>query len=349
MASVTTHWTFNELPAVEAQKVVLENAFNDTDFSVLQGYDNIIAKEQIPFLGLFGISGKASQGCSPTRESEDLTGSEKFWDPEKIGIYKVLCSADYDKEITAFMKQKGISGDMSGTVLADWFTERMGTLVKESTLRHIWFGDKTAANYNDSPAGVITNSVSPDYFNVIDGIWEQIFTLVAGDSTKRYTITKNSGNSYANQALAAAESKTIFEGMWAKADLRLRTAPNKRLIVTQSIADNYRAYLSSVGVNESFMRVENGTSVLRWNGIEIVEYPFFDRMINSYLNNGTVWYLPHRAILTTTDNLAFGTDSLSEFNSFETFYNAYTRENVMDADLKLDAKLIQDSLIEVAY
>lgn len=350
MASAVTAWTFNELPAIEAGKFILSESFNDADFSPLVGHDEIIAKEQIPFLGQFGIAAKAAQGCGKTRTSEDLPSSEKFWDPEKIGIYKTFCGATYEKEITAYLKNKGLrSTDLTGSVLWDWFSERMGTLVKEEVLRTIWFGDKTAANYNDSPAGVITNGVDNAYFTVIDGLWKQLFAIAAGNAARRYTITKNSGNSYANQALAAGDSVTIFEGLWAKADMRLRNAPNKVLVVTQSIADNYRTFLTSKGVTESFSKIENGTPVLRWNGITITEQPFHDRMIDSYQNNGTVWNIPHRAVLTTLGNLVYGTDSLTDFGSFKAFYDMYHDENIMDAEIKLDAKVLENHMIEVAY
>ena len=78
------------------------------------------------------------------------------------------------------------------------------------------------------------------FFNAINGLFKKIKTEVGTGAIKRYTISKNAGATFATQELAADESLTIFEGMWAKADSRLKADSRKVLMVTNSLFENYR-------------------------------------------------------------------------------------------------------------
>ena len=57
-------------------------------------------------------------------------------------------------------------------------------------------------------------------------------------------------------------------------------------------------------------RVENGLRFVTINGIDVVAFNFQDRIIKSYLNDGTAAVIPHRAILTTRKNLVIGCETV---------------------------------------
>ena len=95
--------------------------------------------------------------------------------------------------------------------------------------------------------------------------------------------------------------------------------------------------------------ITDGVSVLKRNSIEIYAIDAFDAIIDSDFNNGTKWYLPHRAVLMTKSNMFVGVDAKSSLKSWNTFYVPQERNNYLMGGYKLDAKVYQDHLVQVAY
>jgi hypothetical protein len=135
----------------------------------------------------------------------------------------------------------------------------------------------------------------------------------------------------------------------AKADSRLKSATDKIIICTTTLLENYAAYLESQGADASFIRIENGYSTLRYRNVTIYGMDFWDRTIQADFDNGTTYDLPHRALLTTKMNLAVGSDRLADAESFKVYYSEDTELNNFKGKYRVDAKLLQDYLIQVAY
>ncbi|MFV2016889.1 MAG: hypothetical protein ACC656_15770, partial [Candidatus Heimdallarchaeota archaeon] len=69
----------------------------------------------------------------------------------------------------------------------------------------------------------------------------------------------------------------------------------------------------------------------------------------SDFDTGTVWYLPHRAVLTTKENIQIGVGTNGSLGEVTTNYDARTKETFSDACWKLDSKVILDYAVQAAY
>jgi hypothetical protein len=342
--------TFNGQEAKDIGEAVIESIFeNPAVADLMTVYDGIVTKKQIPFLGTLSKITKKDAGCGSGVSSNNIPMTEKFWEPENLKIWLQLCAEDLLNSFWVYAQRLGMDrSDVTGTTIASFVVDRMTAAAQEDLLRIIWFNDKDALNVDDG--GVITDGVSLTDYNIIDGLWKQIFQVVSSFPERRFTITENAGVSKSAQlALAATAGLKVFQGLMAKADSRLKSAPDKIIICTTTILENYAVYLETQGMDASFIRIENGYSTLRYRNVTIYGMDFWDRTIQADFDNGTTYDLPHRALMTTKMNLAVGSDKLADSESFKVYYSEDTELNNFKGKYRVDAKLLQEYLIQVAY
>lgn len=353
-ASIT--WNGKEVMAMN--EAIFEDVFINPDISDLHTLvPNIVAKQQIAYLGLLSMVGRSGSGCSPSLDTPTASLTEKFWNPSPVTFRLGECYTTYNASFFVWAMGKGLKkADLTNTDVFNFIQERAGTALSESQLRIAWFGDIDATNYNGSPVGIITNGVNTNLVDAIDGFFKQIYAIVAADASKKAaTITKNAGGTYALQAFDAADTtNSVVTGYFRRvstgADLRLRGKADKRFIVTQTVYDQYLAELEKFGAIESAFKLQtDGTSKLTYRGIPVIPFSFWDRMIDEIQNNGTKWYQPHRIVLTTKLNLQIGVENEAVLKELETHYDKVTKFNYIDAEWLMDAKVIQNYLVEVAY
>jgi hypothetical protein len=260
-----------------------------------------------------------------------------------------LCAEDLLNSFWVYAQKLGMDrSDVTGTTIASFVVERMTAAAQEDLLRIIWFNDKLADNV--SGGGVIKNGVSLTDYNIIDGLWKQIFAVVSATPARYVPIIENAGvTKIAQLSLLNTRAFTTFQRLMAGADSRLKSAPDKIIICTTTLLENYAAYLEGQGNDASFIRIENGYSTLRYRNVTIYGMDFWDRTIQADFDNGTTYDLPHRALLTTKMNLAVGSDRLADAESFKVYYSEDTELNNFKGKYRVDAKLLQDDLIQVAY
>jgi hypothetical protein len=342
--------TFNGQEAKDIGEAVIESIFeNPAVADLMTVYDGIVTKKQIPFLGTLSKITKIDAGCGSGVSANNIPMTEKFWEPENLKIWLQLCAEDLLNSFWVYAQKLGMDrSDVTGTTIASFVVERMTAAAQEDLLRIIWFNDKAADNV--SGGGVITNGVSLTDYNIIDGLWKQIFDVVTATPARKIAISENAGaNKAAQLNLAAGKALTTFQKMIAAADSRLKSAPDKILLCTTTLLENYATYLESQGADASFIRIENGYSTLRYRNITIYGIDFWDRTIQADFDNGTTYDLPNRALLTTKMNLAIGSDRLADSESFKVYYSEDTELNNFKGKYRVDAKLLQDYLIQAAY
>jgi hypothetical protein len=342
--------TFNGQEAKDIGEAVIESIFeNPAVADLMTVYDGIVTKKQIPFLGTLSKITKIDAGCGSGVSANNIPMTEKFWEPENLKIWLQLCAEDLLNSFWVYAQKLGMDrSDVTGTTIASFVVERMTAAAQEDLLRIIWFNDKAADNV--SGGGVITNGVSLTDYNIIDGLWKQIFDVVTATPARKIAISENAGaNKAAQLNLAAGKALTTFQKMIAAADSRLKSAPDKILLCTTTLLENYATYLESQGADASFIRIENGYSTLRYRNITIYGIDFWDRTIQADFDNGTTYDLPNRALLTTKMNLAVGSDRLADSESFKVYYSEDTELNNFKGKYRVDAKLLQDYLIQAAY
>lgn len=323
--------------------------------SIVQG---IKTKKQIAILGRFNsLLGLGNGECNPSGRTvtSPLTGKE--WNPATVSDRLSYCWTDIEETFFIWATKNGLEkSDLTATDFALYVEDLLSTELIETWMRIAYFNDVDAANYDDSPAGVITNGTNLAFFNKIDGIWKQIYAIVGADATRKTAglATKNAQATYALQAFNSTDTTNkvvmnLLFDMEVNADSRLTAKEGLVFQVTKSVFDQYRRELTFANISFTTERLENGMLQVNAGGIPVVAVEFWDRTIKSYYNNGTKYFLPHRAILTVPENIQVGTEEEANLSGFDMFYDKMTKTTNVDFQFNIDAKVIIDHEIQVAY
>jgi len=352
-----TDLTFNGEEIKAVSEAVFESAFSKPELTKFHSVVNgIVAKKQIAILGrLNGLVGKGTGSCDPSSATNAIVNTEKFWEPAMVSDRFESCWSDLKETFFLYGTKKGIEKyDLTGTDFLNFVEELVSDAIQEAIYRIAWFGDTTAENVVDG--GVITNGTDLAYFNKIDGFWKQIFAIVAGDSARKTTdlASRNGQASFALQAFTSTDTtnkvvSNALQNMRFGADYRLREQAGLVYVVTQSVADQYERDLFAYNVAFTTERLENGITLLKSGGIEVYSFNLWDRIIRSYYSDGTKYYLPHRAILVTPTNLQVGTEEVTAMSGMDVFNDKKSKKNFIDFAFNIDAKVVLDYEIQVAY
>ena len=351
--------TWNGKEVLSYSEAILETVFEK---AALRDVHTIVpgiqAKQQIIFLGLLGKVGYKRALCDTTVSDATIGSSEKFWDPQYMGDRLEECADDIMESFWVWGLQKGVKkADLTDTDFALFVTERLTDAVYEMIWRMIWFGNTAENNVGASPnPGHITVGVDKKFFTAFDGYFAQGEDIVAADSN-RYIDSlqaKNAEATYADQEFDDTDTTNklvtkALNKLKTKADTRLRGKADGFFLTTLSVADQYARELESVGVTPSFERIENGYSILRYNGINIIALDIWDRIIREDFDSGSNYFRPHRMVYTTKSNLWVGTEEEGDFGNFEAFFDKYHKVWVEDFGFNLDAKVGEDYLTQWAY
>jgi hypothetical protein len=352
------------------QECILEKTFALPSIAdVMTTEDGIVHNKQIVFLSLLqGMVGKkvdlAGESCAPTANDCKIVGTQKLWTPTLIEDRIAECYKTLEQEFVKYMLNKGVrKPDITDTDWGMFITERYAYAIQEMILRAAWFADTDIAAYNASPAGTFYNGgitcVTTANFDYFDGIFKQIFAILAANPAQKTTdlSTKNAQATFALQAFNSTDTtnRLVTNALFnvtTNADTRIAAQPDKILLVTKSVADQYKRELRADSVNFTHETIMNGLSRLTSDGQELLVVDFWDRMIQNYsrqAGNVNAWYLPHRIVYTTKGNLALGTESLGSFTELDVFYDKVDKLNYFDFQMKIDAKLLENYLLQAAY
>ena len=352
VSAITSGFSFNPEELKEWSQVINELTFADPELNSIHQIDQGIKYDkQIVFAGRMGLMGKAVTGCTPN-EVSGVSLTEKTWTPVFEDFRLPHCAADVDAQDKLINQMAKMNPDYfnvidgSQSTVGNYLVAVVIDGFKENLLRKIWFSDTAADTVANG--GVLTNGTDKGYFDTFDGLFKQIFTEV---NPANVTITKNGGASYAAQELASGEAIAILKGMYNKADSRLLALADKKFYVTRTIWDGYLNDLEDIqnsGAGNTMIN-EDGQMVLRYRGVEVVNMEIWDRVITAYEDNGTTYNLPHRAVLSTPDNLRVGTLAEGDFGTVDAFYDRKDRTNYVDGVYSLDAKFLETYKAVVAY
>lgn len=346
--------TFNGREATDG---ILEKVYYKPSFTRIHTvYPGIIAKEQIAFLDRMSKVTKKDLGCGLGQTTKYLPMHEKFWEPVPMKVWIQACWSDFVSSFFVWGMKKGIDrADLSETDLARYLMEVIPEAMLEDLWRIVWFGDTAAALSTDSPAGVFGSSVTVGDYNMVDGLWKYIFAGVAiGAGTwghiPRYTVTYNALSTEAAQlALASDYAVTVYKNLIKNADPRLRHAPNKVILTTDTLFQNFLDTKESKVLESSFKRMDQEFWEEVYRGCTIIPIESWDRHILADMDNGTTLYLPHRAVLTTIENIAVGFDAPADATKFEAFLDKTTELYNIKGAYRLDTNIIENYMFSVAY
>lgn len=351
--------TFTASPTItfngeEARSGILEEAFKKpaiTRFHTVVG--DIKAKKQIAFLERFSKVTVEDTGCGTGFVDKLLPMHEKFWEPIPTKIWLKPCWFDFLETFFVWAQKTGLDrADLTGTDLADYLMDVIGDAASEDLLRMIWFSDTAAAVHGGG--GVFLNATDIKYYDLINGFFKQIITGVAiakgtWGHIPNHSIAQNALAAFnAQMSLNAGQSLTIFRGLITQADARLSQHPERLIICTQSIFDNWADYKESKNLESSFKNEDTQLEESIYRSVPIIPFKLWDQYIQADQQNGTKYNKPHRAILTVPQNLQAGFDGFEGTSVFEAFLDKVTELYNIKGGYKFDAKLMQAYLTSVA-
>lgn len=350
--------TFNGEELRDLREAVYEAQFDNPtpgDFHTI--VPGIEALKQIGFIGRLGMVGKSGKGCDPTDDTNNIGMTEKFWNPKAVSVRLSACKTDLLNSLFVYAMQKGVKrADVTTTDFFNMIVDLFPVENLEALYRHAWFGDTAANTVDGSPAGTLTSGTDISFFNAIEGIWKQLATIV-GTTPARLTTDLASRNGQATFALQAftAQDTTdnlvtnCLQNMRYAADLRLRGSAGIVYAVTQSVSDQYEKELTKANIAYTTERLENGMTILKSGGIVVIAFNLWDRIITEFYSNGTKYYKPHRAVLLNPQDIQIGLEMADSFTGLEVFFDKKSKRNYIDGDYTMDAKVIRDYMVQVAY
>ena len=308
--------------------------------SIHRIWPGIKMKEQIVFAGLMGKTGIADPNCTRPTSGAGAAMSEKFWEPANMGDTFELCQPEvnalfkayYDK-ITSYAQKFDIEGSDQMRFIAALIEDS----ASKAIARTVWFGDKAVAVAGAATAGLkVAGDVK--FYSLIEGLWKQIFTGVIANKIAKADIETNAIDT--------------FKGIWTKSDVRLRAAADKKLFVSRSLFDAYVNELTAKSQNFTLELTTDGLTTVNWNGIPVVNMEtVWDLNLNDFVSNtaDNLPFLPERAVLTVGANIPIGTLNDGDFTQLEAWYNRDERKNKIAYGMTIDAKVLEDYMITVAY
>lgn len=346
--------TLNEQEALSANEAVFKTVYSKPMLSDAHFIaTGIKMKTQIPIFGLLGLMGKAASGCTPNTNTGTVAATEKYWDPYLSQDRFVHCQADINQLFKMWPRASKASEtweSMDAALLA-FLLERVADASADNIARIAWFADESAALI--AGGGVITAGQTITYHNQIDGLWKQIFDAVTAltiPAAQKITISENSGASYAAQlALGDSVALDTFRAMYENLPAEAFSKPGLKYQVTRSLYMNWKAFLEDKSLVFQLSTAEQGSATDSYRGIPIVVRNDWDRNIRTYENNATTYNKPHRAVLTPISNIPIGTSDEESFSTFDAFYDRVTMSHYIDTAWYLDAKLLENDQISVAY
>lgn len=350
-------FTFNDLQIASFKELIYEDVFEKADlrtFFTIQ--ENIKAGKKIGIVQRMTEIGRSKGACDTTETDIEIPTIQKAWAPCSWGDRIPFCAADLEDQFIVWALNSGLRrSDLTDTDYADFISEQVSDGMLESLYKLTFFGDVDAETVDGSPAGNLTSGTDKELFNCHDGIWKQVFAIVAADANRKISIAKNAEATYADQEFDSTDitnkvASVMFRDLIQKSTLKARANSNRIILCTQSLADQYTNELENAsGVIPSWEIISNGVTMLKRQGKTIVAIPKWDDIIRTYFDNGTKYHLPHRALMVDKANMVIGVDSEGALSELEMFYDKRYKKNYVDFLAKIDTKIIQDIMVQAAY
>lgn len=345
--------TLNNEEARETSQLVFEKTYARPEIAkvhnVMTGVD---MDRYIPILGQFGLVGKVDPGsCSVNTETGQIPVSQKTWTPKKVSFRLAHCQDDINDKLKFWKKAmiaKNLWEDVDDEMMA-FITDMAIEATTQSILRIADFGDTDAEVV--ASGGYLTAGTTKTYFNMLDGLWKQIFTDQAGSAlAHRYEITENGVGTKVDQLnLAADRALQAFRDMYNSIDPRAFEGSNLVFMVTRSLFNNWQDFLEDKSLFFMLTQAEKGATKWSYRGIPVIVRHDWERLIRSYHDLSTTYYLPHRAVLVDINNIPIGTSDEESMSTLDSFYDKTDKTWYMDVAYKLDVKLLLEYELACAY
>lgn len=316
-------------------------------------HTDIVSGKEIAWIGEMADIGRASRGCNPVDDTAGIDTVKKLWDPKEFDARLKECYTDIAATMAVYARNTGT--DVADLTETDYFNvigERFGRAINRMVWR-TWIMDTTHTLVG---AGTGTEEITAGQditlVNIVDGYWKQIADIVAAAPDQQTVVAANAEATKALQLSALTPTLALGYLMDATYNMpvELVQRTDKVGMITRYFANQAkRAFQATNTHPDAYMAVRDGVELLIVNGVEFAIIDEWTKQIETYHNLGDTFLKPHRAVITTRDNLAYGITSANTFGVFNTWYEKKDRASYIELIDQIDVKVMQDKLIQVVY
>lgn len=337
--------SFNELyvrrlvdsPALNEFTTFVTGIRNDTEIGLVDGD--------------FGLVGKAAQGCGTrTPDAKTLATSLKKWELKRWEVFMQFCWTDLETNFGKFARKIGTDiPDLTATDFLNYMETVLDKTLVSMFFRFVWFNDTDAAAYTDSPAGVYNSTTTLPYLTLFDGYFKQLEEIISTTPARRTTLA-----AYNDQATFALQDSTLTNekahdeiiNVIDGAPATLRSAEDTMILCTDSVARKAMRHLQKLGTPYNVDLTISGLKLLEFDGYKMISIPWWDKFIRAYQKDASKYNMPHRILMMTKSNFLIGMEGNQLFDTMKITFNdetEYTNLKIKDA---MDAKIVDDELIQ---
>lgn len=205
---------------------------------------------------------QAGDGIRPFQRGfqggDNATRVSKTIDMVKCKLEKEISQDDYQATVYEKITNDPNANlqDLQGTDLEKAETELLREFLRENLRVHMWVGKKDREGE----------------YNVFDGFLTKCLDTENYTELHRVTIDAKP---------SASNIIKVLESVWSAAPIELQTLRSSgelAYFVTSDVINAYESYLDSKGNSEAHKELQNGRTILKYHGIELVETKIDSKM-----------------------------------------------------------------------
>ena len=326
----TTNGEVNiNLTGIEAQKVFLTPVYTDPAItSLFRVMPNINYKRKMAYLGEMPAPIRKYLGC----DFNPTTGaimSERDIETELVEIHLQLCDADYQQsDYDQLLNYDSNRYDFNGTALLSLTQDRLVTATQKQLEALAFFGDKTSADPT---------------INLTDGM----FTKYLPEGVAKQLIPYTQVNQAA--PLVLGDGIDLMQKVYYNRTKELRGMPkqDQYFLVSSPVYDRLEqdALAGLVNSNIYYDKLQDGTPILKFNGIQVIEMALWDAFYEQYLGVEDAKLV----ILTTKNNMVMATDKAADVNRVAVQVEPFNQTTRIRSCFKIGFNYVFENLFSVAY
>jgi hypothetical protein len=334
MAEVLTRDINLNLIQDEMNVALLEPIFFDASISEIFRVDtNARTKKSIPFIKFKQNLLRKRTGCKP-EEVEAVEISRRCFDIQDQQFRIPLCQDEFEDTVFMGMTQRGVrKTDLTPTLMARLLVDAAQVAIRKDLINLAFFGKSSMA----TPAGA-------EYLDITNGLWSYYIPLLQDEGKLQFTPQ--------NTPLVGGtgDATTFLRNIYKNQKNVLKAVPNaqKFIKVDRGVFEAYREDLEATqgtgGGNTTI--TEGGKEVLDFYGMRIIEFCEWDDVLQS-LGIDTTATPGNLAMLTTRDNLWFGTDSSNPRQELDIWYHKKDKINYLDSLFNVGFNYLHDEFFSV--
>ena len=239
-----------------------------------------------------------------------------------------------------------------------YLAQKLTKSIDNSIDRHVWFGDKLADDI--AGGGVYKNGTDITLYNVINGLFQQLFAEVLITDDNYVAIAENAlATTAAQRAIGSTTTIDTLRKMLDARSLELQsmsegesTGRTYAFYMTTDLYNSLKNFLEDKNLvpdsNATLLR--NGEAGgITYNGFVIHRMYQWDNTIRKFQDNGTKLNLPNRILFTSMENIPIGLTNESDFETIEQWYSKDDRKIHQLYEYNMDVKHLQKTDTVFAY